>query len=51
MTSHAEPVNRFTLPIPDPVRVGVTTYDAKDPDTFFPPGEQVRPRPGRRTSC
>jgi arylsulfatase A-like enzyme len=46
MTSHAEPVNRFTLPIPDPVHVGVTTYDAKDPDTFFPPVEQVRPPAG-----
>jgi arylsulfatase A-like enzyme len=46
MTNDAEPVNRFTLPIPDPVHVGVTTYDAKDPDTFFPPVQPVRPPAG-----
>jgi arylsulfatase A-like enzyme len=34
---------RTILPIPDPQHVGLTTYDAKDPDTSFPPIEQLRP--------
>ena len=34
---------RTILPIPDQQHVGVTTYDAKDPDTTFPPIEQLRP--------
>lgn len=34
---------RTILPIPDPQHVGPTTYDAKDPDTSFPPIEQLRP--------
>jgi len=34
---------RENLPIPDPQWIGVTTYDAKDPDTKFPPIEPVRP--------
>jgi arylsulfatase A-like enzyme len=34
---------REHLPIPDPQWIGVTTYDAKDPDTKFPPIEPVRP--------
>jgi len=37
---------RHNLPIPDPQWVGVTTYDAKDPDTKFPPIEPVRPPEG-----
>ena len=28
---------RSILPIPDQVKHGLTTYDAKDPDTHFPP--------------
>ena len=35
--------DRTHLPIPDPRWVGVTTYDAKDPDTKFPPIPQIRP--------
>jgi arylsulfatase len=31
------------LPIPDRSHVGLTTYDAKDPDTSFPPIEPLRP--------
>ena len=34
------------LPIPDPQHVGLTTYDAKDPDTKFPPIEPLRPPKG-----
>ncbi|MGA8534154.1 MAG: arylsulfatase [Candidatus Tumulicola sp.] len=37
---------RQILPIPDPQHVGVTTYDAKDPDTKFPPIEPLRPPKG-----
>ncbi len=36
-------VQRSILPIPDAQHVGVTTYDAKDPDTKFPPIESLRP--------
>ncbi len=37
---------RSHLPIPDPQHVGVTTYDAKDPDTAFPKIEALRPPEG-----
>jgi hypothetical protein len=33
--------NRSHLPIPTPERTGLITYDAKDPDTKFPPIEQL----------
>jgi arylsulfatase A-like enzyme len=39
-------LHRTVLPIPDPQHVGVTTYDAKDPDTSFPPIEPLRPPEG-----
>ena len=39
-------VNRFVLPIHDPQPVGITTYDAKDPDTSFPPITEPRPPAG-----
>ena len=39
-------LQRDVLPIPDPQHVGVTTYDAKDPDTSFPPIEPLRPPEG-----
>ncbi|RPH61922.1 MAG: arylsulfatase [Acidobacteria bacterium] len=39
-------VQRLILPIPDAQYVGVTTYDAKDPDTKFPPIEPLRPPTG-----
>jgi len=37
---------RTLLPIPERGHVGLTTYDAKDPDTSFPPIESVRPPSG-----
>ncbi len=37
---------RRVLPIPDVHHVGLTTYDAKDPDTKFPPIRDVRPPKG-----
>ena len=39
-------VPRTILPIPDQQHVGLTTYDAKDPDTKFPPIEPLRPPEG-----
>jgi arylsulfatase A-like enzyme len=39
-------LNRTVLPIPDQPHVGLTTYDAKDPDTQFPPIQQLRPPKG-----
>jgi arylsulfatase A-like enzyme len=38
--------NRFVLPIHERAHVGLTTYDAKDPDTAFPPIDDVRPPQG-----
>ncbi|WP_104165425.1 arylsulfatase [Cryobacterium sp. N22] len=37
---------RSMLPIPDRPAPGLTTYDAKDPDTHYPPIEQLRPPAG-----
>src|SRR5438874_12966119 len=34
---------RSVLPIPHTPHVGLTTYDAKDPDTSYPPIEPLRP--------
>jgi arylsulfatase A-like enzyme len=39
-------VQRSILPIPDAQYVGLITYDAKDPDTKFPPIEPLRPPKG-----
>lgn len=39
-------MDRQILPIPDKQHVGVTTYDAKDPDTKYPPIEMLRPPKG-----
>ena len=44
--SARDKVQRSILPIPDAQHVGVTTYDAKDPDTKFPPIEPLRPPKG-----
>ncbi len=39
-------VARQVLPIPDRGYVGLTTYDAKDPDTSYPPIRDIRPPAG-----
>lgn len=39
-------VQRAILPIPDRPHVGLVTYDAKDPNTKYPPIEPVRPPDG-----
>ena len=41
-----EKLRRDILPIPDRKHVGLTTYDAKDPDTNYPPIEALRPPKG-----
>jgi arylsulfatase A-like enzyme len=40
------PVRRDIPPIPDPQHVGLTTYDAKDPNTTYPPITMLRPPEG-----
>ncbi|HEX6870571.1 MAG TPA: arylsulfatase [Micromonosporaceae bacterium] len=37
---------RAVLPMPDIAHVGLTTYDAKDPDTTYPPIRPLRPPAG-----
>ena len=37
---------RTNLPIPDQPHVGLTTYDAKNPDTNYPPIRELRPPKG-----
>ncbi len=44
--SSQDTIQRSILPIPDKQHVGVTTYDAKDPDTKFPPIIPLRPPKG-----
>ena len=39
-------IQRDVLPIPDRQYRGLVTYDAKDPDTSFPPIEPLRPPSG-----
>src|SRR5256714_4019623 len=46
MASPNDDLQRETLPIPDPEPIGITTYDAKDPDTKFPPIVPLRPPSG-----
>ncbi|KHO22496.1 arylsulfatase [Mycolicibacterium setense] len=41
-----DPIRRDILPIPDVQHVGLTTYDAKDPDTTYPPITMLRPPEG-----
>jgi arylsulfatase A-like enzyme len=40
------PIERGSLPIPDRPRAGLVTYDAKDPNTSYPPIEPLRPPEG-----
>jgi arylsulfatase A-like enzyme len=43
LSSEADEIKRDVLPIPDQPYEGLITYDAKDPDTAFPPIEPLRP--------
>ena len=42
----SDEISRDSLPIPDQRHAGLVTYDAKDPDTSFPPIEPLRPPEG-----
>jgi arylsulfatase A-like enzyme len=44
--SSPDDIQRNVLPIPDRPRTGLITYDAKDPETKFPPITQLRPPKG-----
>ncbi len=44
--SSKDAIQRSILPIPDIQPFGLTTYDAKDPDTRFPPIRELRPPKG-----
>ncbi len=46
MANQSDKQSRTILPIPDREHVGLTTYDAKDSDTKFPPIEPLRPPQG-----
>lgn len=46
MSGSNDKVNRDVLPIPDITPVGLTTYDARDPDTKFAPIRPIRPPQG-----
>ena len=46
MATESDKVNRSVLPIPDQPHMGLTTYDAKDPDTKYPPIRDLRPPAG-----
>jgi arylsulfatase len=46
MSSDRDEVGREILPVPDRPRVGLVTYDAKDPDTSFPAIEPLLPPSG-----
>jgi arylsulfatase A-like enzyme len=41
--SEFDTLSRAILPIPDAAYVGLTTYDAKDPNTRYPPIKALRP--------
>ena len=45
-TSATDDLQRAVLPIPDRQTVGITTYDAKDPNTKYPPITPLRPPSG-----
>ncbi|HEX4770472.1 MAG TPA: arylsulfatase [Bryobacteraceae bacterium] len=44
--SSRDNIQRTILPIPDQPHVGLTTYDAKDPDTNYPRIRELRPPAG-----
>jgi len=45
-TDSRDTLRRDTLPIPDAQHVGLTTYDARDPNTKYPPIRNLRPPTG-----
>ena len=43
-------IQRSVVPVPDQPSFGLVTYDARDPDTKFPPIEPLRPPEGAPSS-
>jgi arylsulfatase len=50
MSNPNDSLQREILPIPDITPVGLTTFDAKDPDTKYPPIVPLRPPAGAHFS-
>jgi arylsulfatase len=46
MSNQPDKYSRSILPIPDRAYAGLVKYDAKDPESKFPPIEPLRPPPG-----
>lgn len=46
MAAPYEAIQRKILPIPDVAHVGLTTFDAKDSNTVYPPIVPLRPPAG-----
>jgi len=46
VSDQRDSLHRTVLPIPDQPRTGLITYDAKDPDTKYPPIRQLLPPTG-----
>ena len=46
MANQSDKIDRSILPIPDRPRSGLITYDARDPDTKYPPIKDLRPPEG-----
>ena len=46
MSDQPDNLPRQNLPIPERTHVGLTTYDARDPDTKYPPIRELRPPKG-----
>ena len=46
MSNQPDNHSRAILPIPDSAYAGLVKYDAKDPESKFPPIEPLRPPPG-----
>ena len=46
MVSTSSQVGREVLPVPDRGSLAAVTFDAKDPETSFPPIERLRPPAG-----
>ena len=44
MSDQSAKLSRSILPIPDRTHIGLTTYDAKDPNTKFPPIRHLKSR-------
>lgn len=46
MPNQPDQLQREVLPVPDRPYIGLTPYDAKDPEAKFPPIQPIRPPEG-----